>query len=56
MPIQIGVNNAIKGSPGTGTGSGGSGGVIPPPPINYILQQDLGKITLQNGTGFLITQ
>lgn len=42
MPIQIGINNAIKGSDGTGTGSGGSGGVIPPPPINYILYPSAG--------------
>ena len=32
MPIQIGINNAIKGSSGTGTGSGGGGTPIPPAP------------------------
>ncbi len=56
MPIQIGFNNAIKGSPNTGTGSGGSGGVIPPPPTQFLLQQDGFKILLQNGVDFLLTE
>jgi hypothetical protein len=28
MPIQIGINNAIKGGTGTGTGGGGGGAVF----------------------------
>ena len=56
MPIQIGVNNAIKGSPGSGTGSGGSGGVIPPPPTQFLLQEDNFKIYLENGVDFLLTE
>jgi|AOAMet_66_BLW_10_1038536.scaffolds.fasta_scaffold109559_2 hypothetical protein len=48
MPIQIAINNVVKGEDGS------SGGI--PRPTNFLLQEDGGKILLQNGIDFLLTE